>query len=78
MTSQTHLISPFDRQDGRRIPGVFFVYDLSPFMVHVREKRMGWGSFLVSVCAIVGGVVTVAGMIASCLHWCSRLTAGGV
>ena len=69
VTSQTHLIGPLERSDVRRIPGVFFIYDLSPFMVHIMEKRVGWGSFLVSLCAIVGGVVSVAGLIARAAQW---------
>lgn len=71
VTTQTHQITPFDlgRADARRVPGVFFIYDLSPFMVQVSEKRVGFGSFLVSVCAIVGGVVTVIGIISSVLNW---------
>ena len=77
VTSQTHYIGgPLGLAGGgqQRIPGVFFVYDLSPFMVHVREKRVGFGQFLVSVCAIVGGVVTIAGMISSCVFYGSKLT----
>ena len=78
VTSQTHYIGgPLGLAGGgggsQRIPGVFFVYDLSPFMVHVREKRVGFGQFLVSVCAIVGGVVTVAGMISSCVFYGAKL-----
>ena len=78
VTSQTHYIGgPLGLASGgqQRIPGVFFVYDLSPFMVHVREKRVGFGHFLVSVCAIVGGVVTVAGMISSCVFYGTKLAA---
>jgi len=75
VTSQTHLITPFDiaRSDSRRVPGLFFVYDLSPFMVHITEKRSSFGHFLVSVCAIVGGVVTVAGILSSIIHNCSKI-----
>ena len=76
VTSQTHNIGgPMGLAGGgqQRIPGVFFVYDLSPFMVHVREKRVGFGQFLVSVCAIVGGVVTVAGIISSCVFYGAKM-----
>jgi len=38
-------------------------YDLSPFMVRVTERRTPLSSFLTSVCAIVGGVLTVAGVL---------------
>lgn len=53
------------------LPGVFFIYDLSPIMVNVREHSPSFGHFLTGVCAIVGGVFTVAGMIDSLVY---RLT----
>lgn len=53
--------------DGR-IPGVFFVYDLSPFMVSIVERRMPFSTWITSLFAIVGGVVTVAGVIDSLLY----------
>ena len=73
-TQQTQLITMNDafRQgqgggDGR-IPGVFFVYDLSPFMVSMVDKRMPFSTWITSLFAIVGGVVTVAGVIDSMLY----------
>ena len=35
-------------------PGVFFVYDLSPFMVSVTESTTPFFQFLTGLCAIVG------------------------
>ena len=48
---------------GRSLPGVFFIYDLSPIMIEVRENSKSFTHFLVELCAIVGGVFTVAGMV---------------
>lgn len=48
---------------GSGLPGVFFMYDLSPMMVQITEHRRSFLHFLTGVCAIVGGVFTVAGMI---------------
>ncbi|RPA77317.1 DUF1692-domain-containing protein [Ascobolus immersus RN42] len=46
------------------IPGVFFSYDISPMKVVNREVRTkGWGGFLVGVCAVVGGTLTVAAAV---------------
>jgi hypothetical protein len=46
------------------IPGVFFSYDISPMKVINREQRgKSFGSFLTGICAIVGGVLTVAAVI---------------
>jgi len=53
---------------GKGLPGVFFMYDLSPIMVKFTEKQRSFAHFLTSVCAIVGGVFTVAGIIDSLLY----------
>jgi len=45
------------------LPGVFIMYDLSPIMVKFRESRKSFSHFLTGVCAIIGGVFTVAGFI---------------
>lgn len=46
------------------IPGVFFSYDISPMKVINREQRnKSFGTFLTSICAIVGGVLTVGAVI---------------
>ncbi|KAK9451409.1 endoplasmic reticulum vesicle transporter-domain-containing protein [Limtongia smithiae] len=46
------------------IPGVFFSYDISPMKVINREERSkSFGSFLIGVCAVVGGVLAVAAVI---------------
>jgi len=50
------------------LPGVFFVYHFTPFMVQKIEKVQPLSQFLVSICAIIGGVYTVASMIDSLLY----------
>lgn len=45
------------------LPGVFFVYDLSPFMVQITTRSESLWQLVTSLCAIVGGVVTVSGLI---------------
>jgi len=43
---------------------VFFFYEVSPLHVEIKEGyRQGWIAFFTSVCAIVGGVVTIMGMV---------------
>ncbi|KAG2221396.1 hypothetical protein INT45_012647 [Circinella minor] len=44
------------------LPGVFFVMDISPMLIIYREKRRSFASFLTGVCAIIGGIFTVAGL----------------
>ena len=49
---------------GRGLPGVFFFYEVSPLHVVIEEQyQKGWVAFFTSVCAVVGGVVTVMGMV---------------
>ncbi|KAD5317994.1 hypothetical protein E3N88_17940 [Mikania micrantha] len=54
---------------GRRsLPGVFFFYDLSPIKVTFMEKHTSFLHFLTNVCAIVGGIFTVAGIVDSFIY----------
>ncbi|KAI5084366.1 hypothetical protein GOP47_0000535 [Adiantum capillus-veneris] len=48
---------------GRSLPGVFFFYDLSPIKVNFNQRTTPFLHFLTNVCAIVGGVFTVFGII---------------
>jgi len=54
------------------LPGLFFMYDLSPIMVKFTEKQRSLAHFLTGVCAIVGGVFTVAGIIDSFIYHSMR------
>ena len=51
-----------------KFPAVFFHYEFSPIMARFSQSRRSYSSFLTGLCAIVGGVFTVAGMVDSCLH----------
>ncbi|KAJ6808690.1 endoplasmic reticulum-Golgi intermediate compartment protein 3-like [Iris pallida] len=44
-------------------PGVYFIYDFSPIKVIYTEGNTSFLHFLTNVCAIIGGVFTVAGII---------------
>lgn len=48
---------------GSDLPGVFFYYDLSPIKVMFKEHKTLFLHFVTNVCAIVGGVFTVSGII---------------
>nr|GME04824.1 endoplasmic reticulum-Golgi intermediate compartment protein 3-like [Ipomoea batatas] len=50
------------------LPGVFFFYDLSPIKVTFTEQHVSFLHFLTSVCAIVGGVFTVSGILDSFIY----------
>ena len=55
--------TPFQRSTGGHLPGVFFNYELSPIRVRIEEKRRPFLHFLTRVCAIVGGVFTIMGVV---------------
>lgn len=50
------------------LPGVFLVYEFTPFMVERKEKVTPLSHFLTSVSAIVGGIFTVAGTLDAILY----------
>ncbi|XP_057803980.1 uncharacterized protein LOC131019449 [Salvia miltiorrhiza] len=52
----------------RSPPGVFFFYDLSPIKVTYTEEHASFLHFLTHICAIVGGVFTVAGIVDSFVY----------
>jgi len=69
-TNQFSVTEHFVRGESgsRYIPGVFFIYDLSPIKVKFVEERVSFLHFLTNVCAIVGGVFTVSGIIDSFIY----------
>uniref|UniRef100_A0A7S3BPE8 Endoplasmic reticulum vesicle transporter C-terminal domain-containing protein n=1 Tax=Haptolina ericina TaxID=156174 RepID=A0A7S3BPE8_9EUKA len=54
--------------DIDKLPAVFFNYEFSPIMARFTETRRSLSNFLTGLCAIVGGVFTVAGMVDACIH----------
>lgn len=49
-------------------PAIYFRFDMSPITVQFTEKRKPFTHFLVQLCAIIGGVVTVLGILSSVIH----------
>ena len=39
------------------------IYDLSPIMVHITETRKSFLHFITNLCAVIGGVFTIAGIL---------------
>jgi hypothetical protein len=50
------------------LPGIFFIYDLSPFLIEVQKTSTPFLHFFTKACAIVGGVISVTGVIDSVLY----------
>ncbi|KAL0000909.1 hypothetical protein SO802_014690 [Lithocarpus litseifolius] len=55
------------------IPVAKFHFELSPMQVLITENPKSFSHFLTNVCAIIGGVFTVAGILDSILHNTFRL-----
>jgi hypothetical protein len=50
------------------LPGLFFVYEMAPYLVTVTEARGSFLHFLTGLCAILGGVITLARLADTLLH----------
>ncbi|XP_024933597.1 protein disulfide-isomerase 5-3 isoform X1 [Ziziphus jujuba] len=55
------------------IPVTKFHFELSPMQVLITENQRSFSHFITNVCAIIGGVFTVAGILDSILHNTLRL-----
>lgn len=49
-------------------PGVFFVWELSPLKVRMVETGRSLSELVTDVCAIVGGVFTIMGLVDNVIH----------
>merc|ERR1712037_384872 len=50
-------------QDGDSLPAAVFSYDISPMQVLIAEESESFAIFLTQICAIIGGVFTVTGLL---------------
>ncbi|KAL2456898.1 Endoplasmic reticulum vesicle transporter protein [Forsythia ovata] len=60
--SVTEYFSPINEFD-RKWPAVYFLYDLSPITVTIREERHSFLHFITRLCAILGGTFALTGML---------------
>lgn len=72
VTKHQKKVSTTSPLGDQGLPGVFILYELSPLMVKYTEKSRSFMHFLTGVCAIVGGIFTVAGLIDSMIYHSSR------
>ena len=54
------------------MPNAVFHYDISPVMVVVQEETQGFASFVTKICAVIGGIYTVVGLLDSVLYHTSE------
>ncbi|XP_024160165.1 protein disulfide-isomerase 5-3 [Rosa chinensis] len=59
--------------ESLNIPVAKFHFELSPMQVLVTENEKSFSHFITNVCAIIGGIFTVAGILDSILHNTLRL-----
>lgn len=45
------------------LPGLFVVYDFSPFLMKKTERVKPWSYIFTSICAIIGGICTIASLV---------------
>ena len=60
--TETHHIRPL-QESSTLLPGVYFVYEFSPLRSVVQETHLMLFELCTSLCAILGGVFTVMGML---------------
>lgn len=58
-----YTVSNNHYKDGSSLPSAIFSYDISPMQVLVKEEGKTFAQFLTQICAIIGGVFTVTGLI---------------
>lgn len=68
VTEQAKMVDFTRAGAGSKIPGVFFVYDVSPFHVSISHTSEPFADFAIGLCAIVGGAVTIAGLVDGALY----------
>jgi hypothetical protein len=54
-------------------PGLFFRYDISPYSVHYKQERKSFPHFLTALCAVIGGVWTVFGLLTSSVWYFEQI-----
>jgi len=69
VTENERTLSP---GQANGLPGLFVNYDISPMLIIYNETRQSFTHFLTGVCAIVGGIFTVAGMIDGVIYRAER------
>ena len=59
---------PFGLGSVNALPGLYLVWDFSPFRVRITERARSWPHFVARVCAVVGGAFSISGAIDLLCH----------
>jgi len=54
--------------DTDLVPNAAFHYDISPVMVVMTEETQSFSTFITKICAVIGGIYTVVGLLDSVLY----------
>lgn len=54
--------------DTELVPNAVFYYDISPVMVVVNEETQSFASFVTKICAVIGGIYTVIGLVDNLIY----------
>ncbi|KAE9605475.1 hypothetical protein Lal_00025250 [Lupinus albus] len=68
-SNQYSVTEHFMSSEQGTIPGVFFVYDISPIKVTFKEEHISFLHFLTNICAIIGGIFTIAGIVDASIYY---------
>ncbi|CCI48203.1 unnamed protein product [Albugo candida] len=70
-TKQEKYMNQFGQLSG--LPGAYFMFEFSPFMVKVDNERIPFTHFVIRIFAILGGMISIAGFVDSVIfHFFSR------
>ena len=58
----TPIITP-PFESVNTLPGLYLVWDFSPFRVRITERARSWPHFIARVCAVVGGAFSISGAV---------------
>ena len=50
------------------LPAVYFRFDMSPVTVKFKQYKDNFLHFLIQICAIIGGIFSVTGIIDALVH----------
>merc|ERR1712066_565207 len=53
---------------NQQMPSLYLRYDFSPVTVTYTETRESFAHFVVQLCAVIGGIFTIAGLLDSLIH----------
>ncbi len=68
MTEVSVVTDPNTIKQGSGIPGLFITYEFSSFRVKIIESSTPLSTFLINVCAIIGGAITILGIVDSLVY----------